>query len=258
MAADLQTPAAVAVVMPTVLRPTIVDAIRSVAAQDLAAPIQLLIGIDKPLGARETLAAALRELPAKCRALVLDIGYSTAARHGGLHPASDGGVLRTALTYLANARHVAYLDDDNWWAPNHLSSLLAAVAGRDWAWSLRRFVDPATRQPVCVDAWESVGPGRGIFATGWVDPNCLLIDKFACEPALRWWSLPDPAVARGMGADCNVFGVLATGHSHAGTGIASCFYAMNPGDPQHPARLARIAAAASAPEPAGPRPIPAP
>ena len=68
-------------------------------------------------------------------------------RHGGLHPAYDGGVLRCVLTYLANSRYVAYLDDDNWWADNHLSSMLAAIKDHHWAYALRWFVHPDTSAP---------------------------------------------------------------------------------------------------------------
>ena len=96
---DLQRPVDVAVIMPTIIRSTMKEALQSVFRQ------------------------------AHCCVNVIYPGYSTSVRHGGLHPAYDGGVLRCVLTYLANSRYVAYLDDDNWWADNHLSSMLAAKPG---------------------------------------------------------------------------------------------------------------------------------
>ncbi|MDK9703746.1 MAG: tetratricopeptide repeat protein [Sulfuritalea sp.] len=239
---DLQTPFDVAVVMPTIGRECILEAVRSVYAQENVGRIQLLIGVDQPRGDFVRLHELLDAAPAHVTPCLFYPGYSTSQRHGGLHPAFDGGVLRTVLSYLANARHLAYLDDDNWWAPGHVRSLLSAVQGRDWAFALRWFVHPESRRPVCVDEWESVGPGRGVFLPkfgGWVDPNCLLIDKLACEPVLRWWSIPLPDKAR-MAADRHVFAWLQK-HSVPGeTGQASVYYEMQPKDVLHPRRLERI------------------
>jgi hypothetical protein len=239
-AGPAQPPADVAVVMPTTLRPTIIDAVRSVLAQDLPGRVQLLIGIDKAQHPVEPLAALLAEAPPGRDALLLDPGYSTSVRHGGLHPARDGGVLRIVLTYLANARRIAYLDDDNWWAPDHLSSLSAAIEGRAWAWSLRWFVHPRSRRAICVDEWESVGPDRGIFREkfgGWVDPNCLMIDKLQCDEVIRWWGIPLRGDPKAMSADRHIFHWLKARYPAAGTGRATAFYALDESDGNHPSRL---------------------
>jgi hypothetical protein len=45
------------------------------------------------------------------------------------------------------------------------------------------------------DRWESVGPvphGTAADPAGWVDPNCLAIDKLACEAVQRWRGAPQP------------------------------------------------------------------
>jgi hypothetical protein len=174
---------------------------------------------------------------------VLDPGYSTSRRHGGLHPASDGGVLRTILSYLVNAPLVAYLDDDNWWAPDHLSSLMSAIHGKGWAFSYRWFADPGTGEPLCEDRRESVGPDRGVFAQkagGFVDPNTLMINKMICEPVLRFWSVPVFKEA-GNAADRNVFSALRAGYAWAATGRATSFYTIRPGDSMDPYRQKWIA-----------------
>jgi hypothetical protein len=233
-------PAEIAVVMPTVLRPTILEAVGSIARQDIAGRVQILIGIDKALGPREPLLGLLRQLPERMSAVVLDPGYSTSIRHGGLHPERTGGVLRTVLTYLANARYVAYLDDDNWWAPNHLSSLRAAIEGRGWAWSRRWFVHPGSRRPVCIDDWESVGPHAGIFRGGFVDPSSLMIDKLVCESAIRCWGIPMPLDPAATTGDRQVYYHLLRGFAEAGTGIASSYYVLTESDAFHASRLAQM------------------
>ncbi len=177
-----------AVVIPTVLRPKLIPAAHSVFAQKGVGRIQLLIGLDKPLGSMSLIERGRALCPDHCTLTVLDLGYSTSSRHGGPHEAGDGGSLRTLLSLAANSRHVAYLDDDNRFAPNHLATLLKSVAGKDWAFSLRWYVNPYTELPICIDNWESVGPGNGVYATdrgGFVDPNCLLVDKLACLPMLH-------------------------------------------------------------------------
>src|SRR5689334_17330319 len=150
-APNIQKPFDVAVVMPTVGRTTMLDATRSVFSQARSIRIQLLIGVDAIEGDLSALYALLERVPAHVTVCLFYPGYSTSIRHGGLHPARDGGTLRSILTYLANARYVAYLDDDNWWHQDHLMHMLAAIKGRDWAFSLRWFVHPESRKVICED-----------------------------------------------------------------------------------------------------------
>jgi hypothetical protein len=238
-----QRPSDVTVIMPTVMRKTITDALRSVFRQDLAVRIQVLIGIDHPGNDIGLIEETCADRPSHCCVQVLYPGYSTSVRHGGLHAAEDGGVLRCVLTYLANSRHVAYLDDDNWWAENHLSSMRAAIEGHDWAFSLRWFVHPDTRRKICVDRWESVGPGKGVFSRGfggWVDPNCLMYDKSACEPVIPLWTMPTARGAPIVSADRQVFALLKHNPRWRATNQASVYYQLNPGDINHADRVQAI------------------
>lgn len=195
-AADAQAPAAVAVVIPTILRPCIVTAVESVYAQTFSGRIQLMIGVDKAAGPAADLEAALARRPDHVSAIVLTLPFSTSVRHGGIHPATDGGSLRSILSFMANTRYVAYLDDDNSWEPDHLAAVMQAVQGKAWAYSLRMLIDETTGQELGVDRWDSVGPDAGRFAPdgGMVDPNCLLVDKVALARAFGRWS-EGPGVA---------------------------------------------------------------
>ena len=240
---DLQRPSNVTVIMPTAMRKTITDSLRSVFRQDFAGRIQLLIGIDHPGEGIGLIEQACADRPSHCCVQVMYPGYSSSVRHGGLHPARDGGVLRCVLTYLANSRHVAYLDDDNWWAENHLSSMRKAIEGHDWAFSLRWFVHPDTRRRICLDRWESVGPGKGVFSQnfgGWVDPNCLIYDKFACEQVVPLWNTPMPWDTRAMSGDRQVFGLLRHNPRFRPTNQPSVYYQLNADDPNHANRVQAI------------------
>ena len=158
---DPQAPCDAAVVIPTVLRPALLTSLESVFRQDLDGRIQVLIGVDAPSPAPPALLELIARRPANVSVLLLTLPYSTSIRHGGVHRATDGGSLRSILTFMAASRHVAYLDDDNAWERDHLSSLRAAIAGKAWAYSLRMLVDEASGEELGIDRWDSVGPGRG-------------------------------------------------------------------------------------------------
>lgn len=241
---DLQVPMDAAVVIPTVLRPTLSQAVRGVFAQRFQGRIHILIGIDNIRGDLAMIDAICAARPPHCVVQVFWPGYSTSTRHGGLTPSGDGGALRSVLTYLANSPYVAYLDDDNWWDPEHLCQMRRAMADAEWTFALRWFVHPDTRRPICVDIWESVGPGQGLFNEsfgGFVDPNCLMINKVACPQAPQLWNFPlerDP-----MSADRNVFAFLKMRHKPRGTGQPTVFYTLNSNDGLHKVRLRLMGAA---------------
>ncbi len=240
---DIQAGFDVAVIMPTVGRPEIIQAIQSVYDQSGVDRIQILIGVDKPVGEMDALLTLLAQAPEHVTPCFFYPGYSTSIRHGGLHPARDGGVLRTTLTHLANAPYIAYLDDDNWWGSTHLSDLLSSIRGFDWAFSLRWFVHPVTRQKICIDEWESVGPGKGIFLQrfgGFVDPNCLMMNKLTCWQCVGLWNIPLNGDPVGMSADRNIFHYLSR-HSKPGeTKNPTAFYVMQPEDSLHKMRVQKM------------------
>ncbi len=233
----------VAVVIPTVLRPSLHRAVSAVFSQDFTGTVHLLIGVDQATSDRAILDGLAETRPDNVFVTILDPGYSTSQRHGGLWPAFDGGALRTVLSYMAHSRFVAYLDDDNWWAPDHLTKLREAMAGKDWAFSRRWFTLPDSFTALCEDVWESVGPERGVYVPnfgGWVDPNTLMIDKVLCEPALREWCFPIKDDVTGMTADRRFFHHLKEKYNWGETECPTVYYQLNADDMEHPRRWARI------------------
>jgi hypothetical protein len=229
----IQPPFDAAVVIPTTCRPSLVQAVTSIFRQVGVKRIQVLIGIDVVRGDPAVIEEVQAARPPAHAVTVLNLGYSTSARHGGMHVAGDGGSLRTILTYAANSRFVAYLDDDNWFHETHIARLLAAIEGKDWAYTLRWFVDPETLQPLAVDRWESVGPGKGVFAPqfgGFVDPNCLMLDKLKCDAAIHCWTLSMSTDARKRTADRAVFDMLRRQTAVGFTNAATSYYVISPID----------------------------
>ncbi|MEM8588227.1 MAG: class I SAM-dependent methyltransferase [Pseudomonadota bacterium] len=220
-----------AVIIPTILRDQLRRAVRSVFEQDLKGSIQIMLGIDHAEGSRQIVEELKAECPANRSITVLDLGYSTSSFRDGFYFNWSGGAIRTILSYAANSRYLAYLDDDNWWAPNHVSSLLKAIEGADWAYSYRWYVDPATQRPLFIDEWESIGPDKGVSPAtrkGFVDTNCLMIDKQKCH-----WDLPAWCIAsnqKGAGVDRVVFDRLRSQRKPAATELATAFYVFRAAD----------------------------
>ncbi|PKU23741.1 tetratricopeptide repeat protein [Telmatospirillum siberiense] len=222
-----QTPADVAVVVQTVLRPSLLQAVRSVFAQDFDGRIHLLIGVDVQRGEGALLDRLAGECPSHVMMTILDPGYSTSRRHGGGYPNYYGGSLRTVLSYLANSPLVAYLDDNDWYGGNHLSLLSSAIKGKDWAWSGRWLVHPETLLPICRDEWDSVGgrPGINDRYGGFVQPSGLMMDREACHFVMPFWSLA--AFPDGSGEDRLIFNELNRNLAGGATNQHSCFCTLS-------------------------------
>jgi hypothetical protein len=218
----------VAVVVPTTLRGSLFRAVASVFDQDFRGRIQVLIGIDVPAGDPEVLQRLAARCPDNCSITAMDFGYSTSVAHGGVYPNRYSGALRTILSYAANSPYVAYLDDDDWWHPEHLTSLLAAIEGKDWAYSLRWFADAETGWPICEDEWDSLGPGKGINAEkfgGFVSTSNFLLNKHACHFVLPYWALSP--FQDGTGEDRLVFAALLKLEKTGGASNRhTCFYSI--------------------------------
>ncbi len=231
-----------AVVIPTTLRPSLARAVRSVFRQSGVERVQVLIGVDQRLGDGRLLATLAHECPPHVTLTTFDPGYSTAQAHGGLYPNTFGGALRTILSYAAHSRYVAYLDDDDWWADDHLSGLLAAIQGRAWAFSYRWLVDHMTEQTLCRDEWDSVGPGRGINQEshgGFCCPSTLMLDINSCHGILPWWS--QAGFDDGSGEDRLIFRALKP-HPWGASNLYSCYYTMRAEVQAHPHHAEQFAA----------------
>ena len=116
----------------------------------------------------------------------------------------NGHRVYAAAPCLVDAPLVAYLDDDNELDPDHLESLVAALASHTppaaWAYSLRTIIDEASNV-VCVDNCESLGaishtclgPGDHL-----IDTSCYLLPRELAADTAPCWNAPfRGAAARG-------------------------------------------------------------
>jgi len=80
-----------------------------------------------------------------------------------------------AMPLLVNADYILFLDEDNWFEPNHVETMINKIKSKDlmWAYSLRRICDERG-QYVCDDDCESLGryPTFYDHTINFVDTNC--------------------------------------------------------------------------------------
>lgn len=103
-----------------------------------------------------------------------------------------GHPMYAAMPFLCKTEYVAFLDEDNWYDPDHIERLLAACESDDrpWAFSLRKiWVDDAF---YCVDMCESLGNLRKCFDRDeyLVDTSCFLVRRDVAMTIGSTWMHP--------------------------------------------------------------------
>lgn len=135
---------------------------------------------------------------------------------GGL---MNAGIV-AASAFLVQEPLICWLDDDNWFEPDHLERLLAAKGDKPYAWSLRKLVEPDGEFWGNDDS-ESIGPW-GEF----IDLNCYLMDRnLALQIAPLWYRTTGEL----MVGDRFIYRCLADNKVEgAGSGAYTVNYRLNP------------------------------
>jgi hypothetical protein len=161
----------VSVITATTGNPKLQRAIESVQAQTYPR-VEHVVVIDGPSGAE----SVRRMLPSGTThdIQVMPLPFNTGA------DGYNGHRIYAACIYLANGRYISFLDEDNWFEPHHIQSLMRLVEakGLEWAYALRNIVD-ADGRFVTQDNCESLGAWPTWNAPGshLVDMNCYLIRR---------------------------------------------------------------------------------
>ena len=149
----------VMVITPTTGKDTVIKAIGSVNCQTI--PTEHLIVKDGKV--KHTLIYATKTR--KIITLPENVGG------GGWY----GHRVYAAMPFMVNADYILFLDEDNWFEPNHVETLINKIKSKDlmWAYSLRRIVDDR-EQYVCEDDCESLGRWPTFYdhTLNFVDTNC--------------------------------------------------------------------------------------
>jgi glycosyltransferase involved in cell wall biosynthesis len=149
----------VSIITPTTGNPLLADALASVRKQTYQ-PIQHVVFLEGQQAAERA-----RLLLAGYDVDLVALPYATGAN------GFNGHRVYGASAYLAKGDYLCFLDEDNWFDPDHVEALVETVRkGNHWAFSLRKIVD-RDGQFICRDDCESLGKWPSVL-----DPNDYFVD----------------------------------------------------------------------------------
>ena len=162
------------VITPTTGAPVLLDAIKSAKEQFLDADHLIVVDgkeyskrTDDLFAFNETLSYGTKATKVDTdRIIRIDLPFNTGKN--GFY----GHRIMAAFGHLINHEYVLFLDQDNFYDPEHIDRLVDCIEKNnyDWAYSLRTIVDERGDY-LTLDECESLGK----WPT-WVDPNSHLID----------------------------------------------------------------------------------
>ena len=152
------------VITPTTGSIELVDAIHSV--QDQTIPVDHLVVCDGNKFKEQT-KHIVNKICEGSGAEACYLPYNTGG--GGFY----GHRIMAAFSHLVNHEYVLFLDQDNWFEPNHVESLVSEIKqfNLDWAYSLRK-IHNKDKTYICDDNCESLGRWPV-----WVNEEAYLIDS---------------------------------------------------------------------------------
>jgi glycosyltransferase involved in cell wall biosynthesis len=156
----------VTVITPTTGATYLKQALESVKSQTYE-NIQHLVVVD---GNHPTADIMLQDYP---EADVIKLPYATGIDR------YNGHRIYGAMTYLAKGEYVCFLDEDNWFDPDHVESLVKVIeTGNQWAFSLRKITDKDGNY-MCNDDCESLGKWPSCLSDQdyFVDVGCYFLPK---------------------------------------------------------------------------------
>ena len=178
----------VTVITPTIGHQFMRRAVESVQNQTYP-NIEHVLVIDKP-GDSEEVLNYVKELNGSRRTLRSAVlPYNTGANRWNGHR-----VYAAFPHLLHHADWIVYLDEDNWFEPQHIQSLVNLVTKNNlhWAFSLRRIVNQEG-EFVCNDNCESLGPLHPVFNNPddrLIDTSCYFLKREIAQQVSMVWNKP--------------------------------------------------------------------
>lgn len=164
------------VVIPTTGADSLDHAIKSVLSQTV--PTQCYVVID----GQEHYQQADRILePYRDQITVARLPENVGA--GGFY----GHRIYAAFTHLVNTKYLCYLDQDNWFEPNHVKSCIDTIQDKqlEWCYSLRNIYQQD--QFVCSDDCESLGLYSSYHGINHIDTNSYFLRRELVLPLASVW-----------------------------------------------------------------------
>ena len=154
----------VIVITPTIGSPKLKDAIESIQRQTYGNVKHLLV-----VDGKEHYLSTMNALPVSFETTEFDVmtlPYNTGAN--GFY----GHRIYAGVPHLLNADYIFFLDEDNWYEPDHVASLVEVLdRGNDFAYSFRKIFNP-DKSYVADDNCEALGKWPIYFTHN--DPQYLI------------------------------------------------------------------------------------
>ena len=163
-----ESPKTVTVITPTIGSPKLWDAVESVKAQTY--PCKHLIVADGPGFYDDAwqIAKSIYKLDGYDGLLQVECSPENTGANG-----FNGQRIYAAYPHLVNSDYVAFLDEDNWFEPNHVEECVKTITetNLDWCHSLRNIYN--VDEFVCQDNCESLGKWQTFHGVHHVDTNIM-------------------------------------------------------------------------------------
>jgi hypothetical protein len=99
----------------------------------------------------------------------------------------NGHRIYGAGTYLSNGSYLSFLDEDNYYEPDHIQNCVNLVSqGYDWVYSLRNIIDKDSNF-ICEDNCESLGKWKSVLNDNFVDVGCWFLSKASALMVTPLW-----------------------------------------------------------------------
>lgn len=185
----------VIIITPTIGSPKLADAIESVQKQTYGNIKHLLVVDGEQY--KSNVHAIIYELGGKSPEVML-LPYNTGKTGGNFY----GHRIYAGIPHLLNADYIFFLDEDNWYESDHVSSLVEVLdRDNDFAYSLRKIFNP-DKTFVADDNCEALGKWPIYFTHGkeeyLIDTSAFAFNrKFLIKTSQHWH--------HGWGGDRNYF-----------------------------------------------------
>lgn len=156
------------VITPTTGKDTVWKAIESVKAQTI--PVEHMLVID---GTKSWVGLNnKRQIADQCTHITLPENVGGNGWYGHR--------VYAAIPLVVNADYILFLDEDNWFEPNHVETMINKIKSKDlmWSYSLRKICNEAGEY-ICDDDCESLGryPAFYDHLLSFVDTNCCCFKR---------------------------------------------------------------------------------
>ena len=161
----------VTVITPTTGMETLAEAIKSVSTQNA----EHIIVVDGIQYAERAVEIVTDNGHPKLRIIIVPENTGNPPRH--FNPEYNGRFyghrIYAAMANLVNTKYIMFLDEDNWYGPNHVDSMVQLIENNnlDLAYLLRNVVDEEGNF-ICEDNCDSLGVYPNYKHVPLVDMNC--------------------------------------------------------------------------------------